>query len=112
ILSRIAQATLLMVSANQVTHKAAQSALKRLRAAGANIIGAGLSHFTVGRFDYNYAYKYLNYYYYQYGEEAPQLEGQGGQKAIARKPSSFLDRLGRSARDSLGRIAQRLKPVD
>src|SRR5690606_30605057 len=41
ILSRIAQATLLIVSSNMVTHKSAKSALKRLRAAGANIIGAG-----------------------------------------------------------------------
>jgi len=112
VLSRIAQATLLLVSVNNVSRKSAKSALKRLRSAGANVIGVGLTKFRVGAFDYNYAHKYMNYYYYQYGQELPKLEGQVGPGNRAKKDRPFLDGLGHRARDALSRIAQRLKPVD
>ncbi|WP_245479342.1 polysaccharide biosynthesis tyrosine autokinase, partial [Mesorhizobium sp. M7A.F.Ca.CA.001.16.1.1] len=59
ILSRLAEGTLMVVSTNQVTRKSAKTALKRLRSAGANVIGAAMSKFTVNKFDYNYAYKYM-----------------------------------------------------
>ena len=78
ILSRIADGTLLVVSANQVTRKAAKAALKRLRAAGGNVVGAALAKFAVNKFDYNYAYRYMNYNYYNYGTESLQLEGPTG----------------------------------
>ncbi|PSJ61509.1 GumC family protein [Pseudaminobacter soli (ex Li et al. 2025)] len=112
ILSRIAQATLLLVSANNVSRKSAKSALKRLRAAGGNVIGACLARFSAGTFDYNYAYRYMNYYYYQYGHELPKLEGQGGTGSHAERNRTFLDRLGHIARSSVSRLIQRLKPVD
>ena len=75
ILSRMAEATLLVVSTNQVARKAANAALKRLRGAGGNIVGATLTKFTVRRLDYNYAYKYLNYNYSQYADDMNKLEG-------------------------------------
>ena len=78
ILSRITDGTLLVVSANQVTRKAAKAALKRLRAAGGNVVGAALAKFAVNKFDYNYAYRYMNYNYYNYGTESLQLEGPTG----------------------------------
>jgi Mrp family chromosome partitioning ATPase len=74
ILSRLTEATLLVVSTGQVTRKSAAAALKRLKAAGANVIGVALSKFTVGRFDYGYAYKYMNYQYYGYGNDAQAIE--------------------------------------
>ena len=78
ILSRLAEATLVVVSFNQVTRKAARAALKRLRASGANVIGAVFTKFAVGKLDYNYSYKYLNYHYYNYGEATPKIENKIG----------------------------------
>jgi len=75
ILSRLTEATLFVVSANQVTRKSSQNAVKRLRAAGANVVGAALSKFAVSRLDSNYAYKYMNYEYLGHGTENPLLEG-------------------------------------
>lgn len=75
ILSRLSEATLLVVSTNRVTRKSAKAALKRLRATGANVVGAAMSMFTVGKLDYNYSYRYLNYNYYNYGTDTPQLAG-------------------------------------
>ena len=113
ILSRIAHSTLLLVSANNVSRKSAKAALKRLRSAGANVIGAALSRFAVGKFDYNYAYKYMNYYYYQYGGELPKLEAKGGGlKADAQKTGTFVDRMARSIRNAAARLGDRLKPVN
>ncbi|TIN18367.1 MAG: polysaccharide biosynthesis tyrosine autokinase, partial [Mesorhizobium sp.] len=43
ILSRLAEGTLMVISTNQVTRKSAKTALKRLRAAGANVVGAAMS---------------------------------------------------------------------
>jgi capsular exopolysaccharide synthesis family protein len=74
ILSRIAQGTLVVVSTNQVTRKAAKAAIKRLKAAGSNVVGVAMTKFSVNKFDYNYAYRYMNYQYYSYGEDKPQLE--------------------------------------
>jgi capsular exopolysaccharide synthesis family protein len=74
ILGRLAEGTLMIVSTNQVTRKSAKAALKRMRAAGANVLGVAMSKFAVNKFDYNYAYKYMNYQYYSYGADAPKLE--------------------------------------
>lgn len=112
ILSRITQASLLLVSTNNVSRKSAKASLKRLRSAGGNVIGAVLTQFSVKAFDYNYAYRYMNYYYYQYGHEAAKLEGMSGSSSNARQHSSLRDRLGDLGRDYYGRIVQRLKPMD
>lgn len=79
ILSRLAEATLLVVSSNQVTRKAARAALKRIKAAGANVVGAAFTKFSVRKLDYNYSYKYLNYHYYNYGEETPRIENKASE---------------------------------
>lgn len=75
ILSRLAEGTLMVISTNQVTRKSAKTALKRLRAAGANVVGAAMSKFAINKFDYNYAYKYMNYQYYSYGTGTSKIEG-------------------------------------
>ncbi len=75
ILGRLARGTLLIVSTNQVTRKSASLALKRLRASGAHVIGAAMSKFTVGKYDYKYAYSYMNYQYYTYGGDTARIEG-------------------------------------
>lgn len=75
LLSRLAEATLLVVSTNRVTRKSAKAALKRVRSAGGNVIGAAMTMFAVAKFDYNYNYRYLTYNYYNYGNDAPQLAG-------------------------------------
>ena len=73
ILSRLTDATLLIVSANKVTRKSASMALKRLNAAGANVVGAAMTMFPVGKLDYNYKYGYLKYKYYSHEDALPQL---------------------------------------
>lgn len=75
ILSRLTEATLLVVSANKVTRKSAKMALKRLRASGSNVIGAVMTMLVVNKFDNNYSYRYLSYDYYNYNEETAQLSG-------------------------------------
>lgn len=95
ILGRLAEGTLMVVSTNQVTRKSAKAALKRLRSAGTNVLGVAMSKFAVNKFDYNYAYKYMNYHYYSYGADTPRLENHAhGQteERESRQPS-FLGRL-------------------
>ncbi len=74
ILSRSTDAVLFMVSSKQVHRKAAQEALKRLRAAGANVVGTTISKFAISKTDYNYAYRYMSYNYYSYEADTPKLE--------------------------------------
>ncbi|CCV12487.1 polysaccharide biosynthesis tyrosine autokinase [Mesorhizobium sp. STM 4661] len=113
ILSRLAEGTLMVISTNQVTRKSAKTALKRLRAAGANVVGAAMSKFAVNKFDYNYAYKYMNYQYYDYGTSTPKLEGKvddgAGQPAYAKSPA--FKRLVRRIRSSVGGFVDRSKSV-
>jgi len=74
ILSRLAEATMLVVSAHQVQRKSAKAALKRLRSAGGHMVGATLAKLDVKRVEYSYAYRYMYEGYYSYG---------GDQKLIA-----------------------------
>ena len=90
ILSRQADATLLVVAAKQVSRKAAQSALARLRNSGGNVIGAVLTKFAVNNLDYNYAYRYMQYNYYGYDQHpSEQLENHA--KSSKGKPKGRLD---------------------
>ncbi|MER2536739.1 MAG: polysaccharide biosynthesis tyrosine autokinase [Rhizobiaceae bacterium] len=95
ILSRLAEGTLMVVSTNQVTRKSAKAAFRRLRSAGANVLGVAMSKFAVNKFDYNYAYKYMNYQYYGYGNDAPRLESHAQGKVDQDKHAqpSFVSRL-------------------
>lgn len=85
ILSRLAEATMLVVAANQTPRKAASAALKRLRSAGGNIVGAMLGKFDVDKIEYSYSYRYMYEGYYAYGADAPPAIEDGG---AARAPSS------------------------
>ncbi len=110
ILSRLADGSLLVVSANQVTRKSAVNALKRLRAAGANVLGTTLSKFAVSRLDYNYAYRYINSDYYSYGAETPRLAGTAGRvegEEVGQDPT--LGDLARGVRGRFGAFLARLK---
>ncbi|MER9133410.1 polysaccharide biosynthesis tyrosine autokinase [Mesorhizobium sp. M0768] len=113
ILSRLAEGTLMVISTNQVTRKSAKAALKRLRAAGANVVGAAMSKFAVNKFDYNYAYKYMNYQYYNYGTSTAKIEGKvddgAGQPAYAKSPA--FSRLVRRVRFSIGGFLDRAKSI-
>lgn len=80
ILSRIVDGTLLVVAAKQVPRKAAKSAMKRLKAANANVVGAVMNKFSVSKVDYNYAYRYMSYNYYTYEGESEKLEHHGEAK--------------------------------
>ncbi|MER8639792.1 polysaccharide biosynthesis tyrosine autokinase [Mesorhizobium sp. M1273] len=115
ILSRLAEGTLVVISTNQVTRKSAKTALKRLRAAGANVVGAAMSKFAVNKFDYNYAYKYMNYQYYNYGTDSstPRIEGKidDGASQPAYAKSQTLSRLVRRVRSSVGRFLDRAKSI-
>lgn len=74
ILSRQVNAVILVVSSKQVSRKAAKAALKRLKSAGANVVGSAMTKFEINRVDYNYAYRYMNYNYYSYETDQAQLE--------------------------------------
>jgi len=76
ILSRLVEGTLVVVSTKQVTRKSAKAAVKRLRAAGAIIVGAALTRFSLQKYDYSYADQYMNDQYYTYGTTAAKLEDQ------------------------------------
>jgi Mrp family chromosome partitioning ATPase len=89
ILSRLTEATLLVVSSNQVTRKAARAALKRIQAAGSNVLGVAMTKFAVRKLDYNYSYKYLSYNYYSYGDETPKLEGKNGEGGSSRHAKNW-----------------------
>lgn len=77
ILSRQVDAVLLVISSKQVSRKAAKGALKRLRSAGANVVGVAMTKFAISRVDYNYAYRFMNYNYYTYEDEQSQIENHG-----------------------------------
>lgn len=70
ILARIVEGTLLVVSANQVTRKSTQASLKRLKAVGGHVFGASLSKFSVDKFEYAYAYRYMSEGYYTLSDES------------------------------------------
>lgn len=89
ILSRLTEATLLVVSSNQVTRKAARAALKRIQAAGSNVLGVAMTKFAVRKLDYNYSYKYLSYNYYSYGDETPKLESKNGEGGSSRHAKNW-----------------------
>lgn len=96
ILSRQVDAVLLIVSSKQVSRKAAKGAFKRLKSAGANVVGVAMTKFEISRVDYNYAYRFMNYNYYTYEDEQSQIENYANS---ASKPSqtnsknSFLSNL-------------------
>ena len=104
ILARQADATLMVVSAKQVTRKAAKNAFNRLRSAGANVVGTTLTKFTVNKLDYNYAHRYMHYNYYAYeGVANSRLEHYGrddehNNSDISRPASAVGDFFNRIAR--------------
>ncbi|MEO4045270.1 polysaccharide biosynthesis tyrosine autokinase [Hoeflea sp. CAU 1731] len=104
ILARQADATLMVVSAKQVTRKAAKAAFNRLRSAGANVVGTTLTKFSISKLDYNYAHRYMHYNYYSYaGSESARLEHHGQDDDdktfdVARSSSAIGDFVGRIAR--------------
>lgn len=67
LLSRLAEATLLVVSAHQVARSATKNACKNLRNAGAQLAGVALTKFRFDRMEYNYSYRYMNSDYLSYG---------------------------------------------
>jgi capsular exopolysaccharide synthesis family protein len=84
ILSRHAEATILLVAAHQTPRKAAAAALKRLRSTvGAKVVGGVLSKLDTKRIEYTYSYGYMhNQYYYGYGQDESRvrrLKGRDGE---------------------------------
>lgn len=77
LLSRLVQATVLVVAANETRRSTARIALKRLQMARANIIGALLNKFDAKEtgYGYGYGYGYGDYDYHSYGD-TPQLPSQ------------------------------------
>ncbi|WP_306120553.1 MULTISPECIES: polysaccharide biosynthesis tyrosine autokinase [unclassified Roseitalea] len=104
ILSRSADATLMVVAAKQVKRKSAQNAVKRLRAVGGHIIGAAMTKFEIDRLDYNYAYRYMNYNYYAYGSDGAQLEDHRRETTRRVQTSASNNVVGRFVRDLRRRL--------
>ncbi len=61
ILARQVDATIMVVSSNQVTNHGAKSSVSRLHSVGANLVGCVLTKFAVNKLDYNYAFQYMKY---------------------------------------------------
>jgi len=97
VLSRMADATLLVVTANQVTRKSAKNAVARLRHAGANVVGAALNKFVIDKFDYNYSYRYMDYNYYGYENVSIGIENHASSERGRKK--TFISRLARGGSD-------------
>lgn len=111
ILSRLAEATMLVVAANQTPRKAARAALKRLQSAGGNIVGAMLGKFDVAKIEYSYSYRYMYEGYYAYGAaEAPIAIEESGPAKPNSKPSKVRSSLGRLYDRHLRPLLERSEP--
>lgn len=69
LLSRLAEASMMVVSARKATRKAVQGALKRLKSAAGHIVGTTLNRFEMDNIEYKYSYNYMNTNYLNYGAE-------------------------------------------
>ena len=101
ILSRLADTTLMVVSAKQVRRRSAQNAVKRLRTVGGHVVGAVMTKFEIERLDYNYAYRYMNYGYYAYGSQLQDQSKEAGH-AHASASDHVVGRFLRDMRRRLG----------
>jgi polysaccharide biosynthesis transport protein len=93
ILARQVDATLMVVSNKLVTRNEAKKALSRLKSSGANVVGAAMTRFRIDQVDYNYAYKYMNYNYYSYGDPALQIADSRASKRGGKLASDVLARI-------------------
>ncbi|MEM6460957.1 MAG: polysaccharide biosynthesis tyrosine autokinase [Pseudomonadota bacterium] len=75
ILARMVEGTLLVVSADGVTRKSAQAAVKRLKTVGGHLFGAALSRFSANKFEYAYSYRYMSEGYYTLSDESAASAG-------------------------------------
>lgn len=78
ILSRIADATVMVIASGQVSRRAVKAALARLKSASANVVGAAFTKFSIDTLDYNYAHRFMHYDYYNYYDRS-QIEDHGAQ---------------------------------
>lgn len=87
ILGDVAQATLLVVTANSTRRGAVEAALKRLSHSRSNVLGAVLTKFDLSKASYGYGYGYDYQYSYSYGGAA-QVEGPDSEPAPAARQSA------------------------
>ena len=106
ILARQADATLMVIAAKQATRKSAANALKRLKSAGAQVVGAAFTKFAANKLDYNYAYRYMQYNYYAYeGGTSEELKLQDRREKQA--SNGFKDTAGSAVSGFFDRLARR-----
>lgn len=101
ILARIVEGSLLVVSANQVSRKSTQGALKRLKTVGGHVFGATLTKFSVNKFEYAYAYRYMSEGYYTLSDESEKGRHQGAHHVHRDNPVKTLRAHMRRAGDLL-----------
>jgi capsular exopolysaccharide synthesis family protein len=114
ILARLAEATLMVIAAHQVSKKSAQSALRRLRSTGGHVVGALMSKFAIDRVEYSYAYRYMNDGYYAYGSEAAaEIEDkrEDDDGSFAGRPGGAARKMADALLRRLGRARQRDEPT-
>ena len=76
LLASMAQATLMVVAANETKRSVFKVALRRLHLARGNVIGALLNKFDSSQTGYGYGYGYGEYEYHSYGlKELPSAKG-------------------------------------
>lgn len=116
ILSRMAEATMLVVAAHQTARKSAKAALKRLQSAGGHMIGAMLAKLDVDRIEYSYSYRYMYEGYYSYGgardeEETPRLEQEGASHESVKPTSRWRNSAAHFYRRHVRPLLERSWPV-
>lgn len=77
ILGDVAQATLLVVSANSTRQGAVEAAVKRLYHSRSNLLGSVMTKFDISKAGYGYGYGYDYQYTYSYGA-GPEVEEPAG----------------------------------
>jgi len=109
ILSRIADATLLVVSANQVTRKSTKAALKRIRAMGSEVVGVALTKFRASGLEYDR----IKDDYYGYGADSPASADAREDRQIADARDDGPDTLVLADRvqSSAAEVFKRIKPI-
>ena len=89
LLSRLAEATLVVVAANTAPRKAVQNSLRKIDQAGGKVVGVAFNRFDFNKIEYKYTYKYTSYGSLAYGEAYTYGDNAGASDSSGRKTGSI-----------------------
>ncbi|MEL7201783.1 MAG: polysaccharide biosynthesis tyrosine autokinase [Pseudomonadota bacterium] len=111
IMHGLVEGTVFCVSCNQITRKASNTAVRRLRASGGNIVGAVFTKFKSRTAGYGDGYSYMNYNYYTYGGEETQIEDQRQSGTQKPWPAEQGDGASHGGRGDIGGMDEERDPI-